>query len=96
MDYPGIPSSHSRLVSIGLAYAAFLFISVRIAMILESRMRGSYYVGFVVAVIAVAVVLVGNALLMRTILRHMPSKPGGKSSDQTSRGSGVWDQQLDG
>jgi hypothetical protein len=101
MGYPGISPSRSRFVSLGLAHVVGFHIFMGLVMILEPRMRGSYWRGwelisFGVAVIALALFLVGIALLMWAFLRHLPSRSKRRFLDQTSRSSGVWDRQLDG
>jgi len=101
MGYPGIPPSRSRFVSICLAYGVCFYIFLGLVVILEPRMRGSYRRGWELvslglAAIALALFLVGIALLIWAVLRHLPSRSKGRFSDQTSRISGIWDRQLDG
>jgi hypothetical protein len=47
-------------------------------------------------VIAMALVLSGISLLTWALLRHLSSGSKRSCFAQTSRGSGVWDRQLDG
>lgn len=101
MGYPGIRSSRSRFVSVGLVYLVCFFIFMGLVIILEPRSRGSYWRGWELVaigifVIAMVLVLVGISLLIWVFSRDRRSRLKGVSFAKTFRGSGVWDQQLDG
>jgi hypothetical protein len=101
MGYRGVPSSRSRFVSIGLAYVVCSSVFFRLVTLLGaalhvSNWRGCKLLSFGVAVIAMAFVLSGISLLAWALLRHLPSGSKRSFLAQTSRGSGVWDQHLDG
>jgi hypothetical protein len=96
MNYPGIPSSYSRSVSIILAHSSATLILAGIMMTLEPVLRVWDFVGYGFAVITMAWLIVGYALLIYALLPHTQSRSEGKPADQTPRGPGVWDRQLDG
>ena len=101
MGYSGISSTRSRFVLAGLVYVFCFYVFLGLVIILEPRMCGSYWRGWeiidlVVAVMALALALFGISLLTWFFLRHLPSRSKANSSGQTTRYVGVWDQQLDG
>jgi len=101
MGYAGIPSTRSRFVLAGLVYVFCFYVFLGLVIILEPRLRGSYWRGWEIiswglAVMALALALVGISLLTWIFLRHLPARSKGNFSGQTTHYAGVWDQQLDG
>jgi hypothetical protein len=101
MGHSGIPSCYSRFVLAGLAHAFFFCVFMGLVMIFEPRMRANNGHGWDVfngclAVVAVALFVVGIFLLAWRFSRHLPSRPKDKLSAQTFQPAGVWDRQFDG
>jgi threonine/homoserine/homoserine lactone efflux protein len=101
MGYSRTPSTRSRFVFGGFAYGICFFIFLGLVMILEPRMRGSYWRGWEIiswgiGVMALAFFGVGVSLLTWIFWRHLPSMSKGNASGRTPLYPGVWDQQLDG
>jgi Na+/melibiose symporter-like transporter len=101
MGHPGVPSSRSRFVSLGIAYVVCFFIFMGLVLILEPRSRGSHWRGWEVVAfgifgLAMVLFLVGITLLAWAFGRDLSSRSKLGSFAETFQGSGVWDRQLDG
>jgi protein-S-isoprenylcysteine O-methyltransferase Ste14 len=101
MGYPRKLPSHSWFVSIRVAYLVCFCLFMLLAMIFVPRMlandwHGWAYVSVGLFVIAVALFLVGIALLSWAFLQFSRSRSVEKLPEQTSPNHGVWDRQFDG